>query len=229
MADEDPLSRRELLGGKLFRHLRESLADAVASRLQAFEELGSELQPKAAKPPNESLVDPAHLPLLQRPPGAIDEEMFLDQCTRCGDCIEACPPSAILAAPEAFGRAAGTPIIDPRIQACVMCTDTPCIASCEPDVLRDDLPLTMGSAMIVPSDCLAFLGQSCTQCTDACPVTGALDLTDGLPSINNEHCTGCGVCHQVCPAPVNAVIMRPAQDRPIPPPSDDAKKSPPCS
>src|SRR5712692_5474906 len=26
-----------------------------------------------------------------RPPGAVDEELFLDRCTRCGDCLPACP------------------------------------------------------------------------------------------------------------------------------------------
>ncbi len=217
MGDEEPLSRRDLLGGKLFGHLRSSLADALESRIRAFEDLGAEMAPPEVEGSPESLVDPAQIPLLQRPPGAIDEEMFLDECTRCDECIAVCPPSAIRKAPDAFGRAAGTPMIDPRIQACVMCSDTPCITACEPNVLRSDLPLTMGSAMIVPSDCLAFLGQSCTTCTDACPVDGALDLTDGLPRIDSQRCTGCGVCHQVCPAPVNAVITRPAQDRPIPP------------
>src|SRR6266545_3876887 len=26
-----------------------------------------------------------------RPPGAVAEELFLDRCTRCGDCLPACP------------------------------------------------------------------------------------------------------------------------------------------
>src|SRR2546422_4692802 len=30
-----------------------------------------------------------------RPPGAVDETLFLDRCTRCGDCLPACPYGSI--------------------------------------------------------------------------------------------------------------------------------------
>ncbi|HYU37390.1 MAG TPA: 4Fe-4S binding protein, partial [Gemmatimonadales bacterium] len=56
-----------------------------------------------------------------RPPGAADEIAFLASCTRCGDCMPVCPVHAIIKAPPGAGLAAGTPIIDPAIQACVVC------------------------------------------------------------------------------------------------------------
>src|SRR5438034_7345371 len=55
-----------------------------------------------------------------RPPGAADEIAFLASCTRCGDCLPVCPVHAIIKAPPGAGLAAGTPIIDPAIQACVV-------------------------------------------------------------------------------------------------------------
>ena len=79
---------------------------------------------------------PTSLTLLQRPPGAIAEGQFLAACTRCGDCIEVCPPRAIVKAPEAAGNRAGTPMIDALRSPCVMCDDLPCIDACEPGVLR---------------------------------------------------------------------------------------------
>src|SRR5881409_321064 len=61
-----------------------------------------------------------------RPPGAADEIAFLASCTRCGDCLPVCPVNAIIKAPPGAGLAAGTPMIDPAIQACVVCADMPC-------------------------------------------------------------------------------------------------------
>src|ERR1041385_56115 len=60
-----------------------------------------------------------------RPPGAADELAFLASCTRCGDCLPVCPVHAIIKAPPGAGLAAGTPMIDPAIQACVVCADMP--------------------------------------------------------------------------------------------------------
>src|SRR5439155_4114762 len=65
------------------------------------------------------------------PPGAADEISFLASCTRCGDCVTVCPVQAIIKAPAAAGLAAGTPMIDPGIQACVVCADMPCAWACE--------------------------------------------------------------------------------------------------
>src|SRR3989442_13599361 len=70
-----------------------------------------------------------------RPPGAADEIAFLASCTRCGDCLPVCPVHAIIKAPPGAGLAAGTPIIDPAIQACVGCTDMPCAHAGAPGAL----------------------------------------------------------------------------------------------
>lgn len=177
--------------------------------------------------PDASRTRPSQLALelLQRPPGAIAEGQFLSACTRCGDCIEACPPQAIQKAPpEAGERRAGTPFIDAIRRACVMCTDTPCIQACEPGVLRAELPPVMATARIDPVACLPWQGQPCRMCVDQCPVPGAISTdSQGRPEIDPKTCTGCGVCVQVCPAPRLAIEHRPLQSRPFwsMPPSDD--------
>ena len=95
-----------------------------------------------------------------------------------------------------------TPFIEPIRQACVMCSDTPCISACEPGVLRMELPLTMATARIDTEACLPYQGQPCQLCVDHCPVKGAISQDEvGRPQINADACTGCGVCLQVCPAP----------------------------
>jgi len=151
-----------------------------------------------------------------RPPGAVAESEFLAGCTRCGDCIRACPHQAIRLAPERLRAAAGTPIIDPAEQPCLMCADTPCITACTPGVLRRQTEASVpaiGVARIATVDCLAHQGTTCSSCSERCPVEGAITLTNGRPQVAADACTGCGICHHVCPAPRNAVLVMPRMRR----------------
>lgn len=165
-----------------------------------------------------SRAAPRTIPVF-RPPGAIEERQFLAGCTRCGDCITACPYDAIRLAPERLGAVAGTPIIEADIAACLMCSDFPCIAACEPGVLSHSIPIVMGTAHITQHLCLAHHGTTCTVCSERCPVEGAIEVTQGKPTVREEICTGCGVCRYVCPAPENAVLLMPAFSRPALPES----------
>lgn len=210
MSRREGVSRRDLLR-RGFRNVLQSVAGsldglaekAIAKRTCDPADAGSTRYRQA-------------FPVL-RPPGALEESAFLDGCTKCEACIEACPHDAIIKAPARFRRAAETPMIDPARQPCLMCADFPCIAACEPRVLRYDLPKRMGTARIEPFACLAYQGSFCTVCAEHCPVDGALELTEGRPRILEEVCTGCGVCQHVCPAPINAVLLMPLTERPGPP------------
>ena len=159
---------------------------------------------------------------LFRPPGAIDEPSFLAGCTHCELCIEACPHQAIVHAPPQLREAAGTPTIDADRQPCLMCADLPCIVACEPNVLSELLPIRMGTARITEHLCLPHHGKRCTVCDDACPVENAIVTKDGKPTIDEETCTGCGVCRRVCPAPDNAILLMPMFIRPVLPNSGDS-------
>lgn len=118
-------------------------------------------------------------------------------------------------------------MIQPGDAACVMCSDTPCIASCQPRALRREQPLKMGVAWIQPMACLAHTGSFCSVCSERCPVPGAIRVDAGRPAIDPQACTGCGVCAHVCPAPTNAVVVMPLADRPTARPPDHPRDSAP--
>jgi ferredoxin-type protein NapG/ferredoxin-type protein NapH len=139
-----------------------------------------------------------------RPPGAIEEIAFLAACTRCGDCIDVCPPRAIVTAPPGAGLAVGTPMIDPSLQPCTVCLDMPCARSCPTGALITPEKLWDGYRLatleLVPERCIAFENVECGVCARVCPVgKEALDLDDeGRPVIHAEGCVGCGVCVRAC-------------------------------
>lgn len=153
------------------------------------------------------------IPVL-RPPGAVDEPTFLSECTRCDECLHACPHDAIVHAPPRLHEIAGTPMIDADRQPCLMCDDLPCIDACEPGVLTRDVPVMMGTAQIRTQTCLAWNSTTCTVCHEQCPVEGAIVMESGKPRVIEDRCTGCGVCRFVCPAPENAVLLMPTLTRP---------------
>jgi MauM/NapG family ferredoxin protein len=139
-----------------------------------------------------------------RPPGAAPEIEFLALCTRCGDCLDVCPVHAIVNAPADAGLAAGTPLIEPGVQACVVCEDMPCARACETGALvvpRDGWArVRMGELTLDPARCITFLGVACGVCARACPVGERALAMDGAghPVIRAEGCVGCGVCVTAC-------------------------------
>ena len=192
---DDKMSRRGLIQGEWFKKIRERGAKLIDTHV---EEPIFQIRTPEGQSKRGSVI-------VQRPPHAVPESEFLAGCTRCDDCIEACPPNAIFRAPDSAGLLAGTPIIDASSQPCLMCDDTPCVPACKAGVLRFDAPIAMGLAVIDEEKCIAFQGEECTICVDHCPVENALTLTAGKPEIHADSCTGCGVCLYVCPAPQNAI------------------------
>lgn len=64
-------------------------------------------------------------------------------------------------------------------------------------------------AIIQGRHCLAYQRSFCSTCVERCPVEGAIQVQNGIPQVLASACTGCGICHAVCPAPTNAILMRP--------------------
>ena len=146
------------------------------------------------------------LPL--RPPGALEEVEFLSTCTRCDACVKACPHHSILKK-SLQGVSAGTPYIDPEKQGCHLCSDFPCIESCEPGALivANIQPVVrMGEAKVDTERCLTYREIQCTSCYDACPFPEkAIKIGfDRHPEVL-DGCVGCGLCTKPCPAGPKAI------------------------
>ena len=144
-----------------------------------------------------------------RPPGAVPEKTFLELCTRCDDCVKACPAKCIKKS-TAKGMA-GTPVIMPREEPCVLCDDLRCIKACTTGALAPVAreQVAMGIAQIDKKKCIAWDGENCQVCSAKCPFPGeAIVLDDFRPVINEEKCTGCGLCEQACLAINNRAPIR---------------------
>ncbi|HEY6222998.1 MAG TPA: 4Fe-4S dicluster domain-containing protein [Gemmatimonadales bacterium] len=139
-----------------------------------------------------------------RPPGALPEIEFLAACTRCGACVDVCPAHAIRSAPPGAGLAAGTPVLEPSIQACIVCADIPCARACPTGALVPPAAgwdeVRLGVLSLDVDRCITFHGSSCGVCARACPIGERALAMDarGHPVLKPEGCVGCGVCVTAC-------------------------------
>lgn len=100
---------------------------------------------------------------LLRPPGALDESVFLASCFKCGQCLQVCPPQVINLAGISEGFAIGTPYITPREGGCILCAGLPCVLACPTGALDHHISegkeAEMGLAVIErPDTCLSLKG-----------------------------------------------------------------------
>lgn len=139
-----------------------------------------------------------------RPPFAINELEFLLKCTRCGECVTACPHHIIFTLPARHGAdVLGTPALDLLNKGCHLCEDTPCVSACQPRVLfrpADASPrhIRIAFAQLDISVCLPYQGPECGACASACTVDNALTFENDKPRIHPDHCTGCARCREAC-------------------------------
>ena len=144
-----------------------------------------------------------------RPPYAKTELEFLLSCTRCNDCIDACPYKIIFPLSAKNGAdVMHTPALDLLNSGCHLCEDWPCVTACDanalslPDIqLENDenfhLP-RLAKAVVDTEICLPYKGPECGACAASCVVEGALVWEMERPSINLELCTGCAMCREHC-------------------------------
>ncbi len=137
-----------------------------------------------------------------RPPGALPEAAFLAACTRCGDCITVCPVAAITRVGSDHGLASGTPLLQPALDACVMCADMPCAGACPTGALEvppDGWARVHFASVAIDDRCITNRDVECGVCARVCPAgPDAIHIdTDGHPRIGAA-CTGCGICVAAC-------------------------------
>lgn len=173
-----------------------------------------------AAQPSENSAAPAPSFKFLRPPGALPELQLAETCSRCGDCVRACPATAIRLEPA---RAGGLPFIIPREQPCVICTDLSCMNVCPTGALKllKASDIAMGIAMVDHDRCLrgpfdpepapdtsARRGEDCKLCVTSCPVGEkaiSIDVT-GKVAVG-QACVGCGVCERACPTEMASIMV----------------------
>jgi len=100
-----------------------------------------------------------------RPPGALSEEAFLGACIKCGQCVQVCPVQAPKLADLGDGLGAGSPYLDPRMQACdFSCDALSCVLACPTEalshVVQTKEEVRAGFARLArPDACLARQGK----------------------------------------------------------------------
>lgn len=138
-----------------------------------------------------------------RPPWARREAEFTARCSRCDECVTACPRGVLKRGDGGF------PQIDFSRGGCSLCGD--CARAC-PTGAIDPKAVTEAFAwrIQVADTCLARRGVECRVCGDACdsralrfvPARGGIAQLQ----VDTAACTGCGDCLSVCP--VAALSLR---------------------
>ena len=179
---------------------RQFLKHSVLSVAKAAQEYAKH---RDASP--EKQVEPALRTDWLRPPGAVEEALFLERCTKCGDCVKACPYESI-----SLSLRDGTPEIYPDHTPCYLCHDFPCVTACGAEALIPPgsvQEVRMGIARVSDRTCTA--GQGCHACVSQCPVDAlTLDFESFHLRVSAGRCVGCGLCEQTCKTVNDTIAIR---------------------
>lgn len=174
--------------------------------------------------------DPRANDRLIRPPGAIDENEFLSQCIRCGECIRICATAGGCLQMTLF--AAGlegllTPAALMRQGYCEyncnLCGQICPTKAIAPLALSEKQQYKMGTAIFIKDRCIPYrLHENCIVCEEHCPLPQkAIKTTPRpyydprtgqtrtvlYPEVDEELCIGCGICENKCPLSGEAGII----------------------
>ncbi len=130
-----------------------------------------------------------------RLPWVNNASAFIDQCTQCGKCLQACETNIIVKGDGGF------PTVDFNVGECTFCYQ--CAEVCpEPIFLTQDRPAWNAKAEI-GEQCIAKQNVECRSCGDLCDTMAIqFKLEIGKvaqPNLNLDECNGCGACVSVCP------------------------------
>jgi ferredoxin-type protein NapF len=133
-------------------------------------------------------------------PWIIDANTFLNNCSQCGDCIDACPEKIII---KGDG---GYPNINFDLGECDFCGK--CAEICKEPIFTDTTELPWQKKALIETTCLANKNIYCRSCAESCEAQ-ALTFQIGIsavPTIDHELCNGCGAC--VAPCPTKAIEVK---------------------
>ena len=131
-----------------------------------------------------------------RPPWAYADSQFSGLCTRCGECLKACPEKILVKGQGGF------PQVDFNRGECTFCQA--CLTACQEGALSADNSPAWSVKAALEDSCLAYRGVACMTCAEQCeaeaihfqPRIGGVPF----PIIDMDTCTGCGACYKPCPS-----------------------------
>ena len=140
-----------------------------------------------------------------RPPFAVGELDFLLKCSRCGDCIDACPHDTIFPLSARLGaQVVSTPALDLLNGACHLCEDWPCVQVCKSGALTlPEFAEEAPPSQAPPSQTIEHTsgdgGAKGQAQSGPLPLLAIakIDTAICLPYLGPE----CGACGSACPVP----------------------------
>ncbi|WP_448548061.1 ferredoxin-type protein NapF [Thalassotalea fusca] len=136
-----------------------------------------------------------------RLPWIKSETIFLDQCSQCKDCLDACETKIIKLDDSGF------PTIDFKEDECTFCGK--CEEVCRQPLFIDSEPRLAKSIRPWPAlfnindKCFAKNQVFCQSCQDVCEVQAIkfkyVDSAIAEPNLDLSACNQCGACVSVCP------------------------------
>ena len=164
---------------------------------------------------------------LIRPPGTDRDDVFLDKCIRCGQCMKICPTNVIQPAVLQTGvEGFYSPIMAMRLgycdYRCNLCGQVCPTGAIEKLKLKDKQKDIIGLALFNKDRCLPwYKNENCDVCEKNCPIPGkAIRMQErkiidnngekkvvNYPYIVEDLCNGCGKCEYVCPVNGTAGVL----------------------
>ncbi len=139
-----------------------------------------------------------------RLPWVISEQTFLDDCTKCGDCISRCEENIITTDSDGF------PTIDFNLGECTFCED--CIEVCQQTFFKENRNEKAWSTTFnIKENCLAQNKVYCQSCKDVCDSRAInfkfLNGSIPVPTVEPDLCNSCGACIQTCPSDSTELLL----------------------
>lgn len=146
---------------------------------------------------------------LIRPPGSVDERLFLGACIRCYRCQDACDIGAVQFFAQGDGHYYHTPYIDPSIRSCNLCMK--CTRVCPTGALlplerKDMAAVAMASVELLQENCLSYKAKGIRG--EQSLLTAAGRSADELQA-PGERRGPCGECYMFCPLRERAIRLEP--------------------